>query len=627
MLRIVIDAMGGDNGAGPIVRGVVAALKERRFHAIIVGDEREILEHLRALKIDKGAVASSENTANAVAAANLAAENPAGVDSGGARRAVGNLANPSVANPSAANFAAANLGGANPANPAAEPKNAAQNAVCGGAQNAGFSPPASKDSGQGAGANLEPNPGSAFGANLGASFGRNFEASASLGTAGQDCQNTAGFGVLSSVESAATPNANLSASATENLALNLGSAANPAAAYATAAATNLAGAANPSVAKCAAPTTSKANLAANPSPADFPAATSAAPTAVHSSHATANPANLAPQANPAGVDLSGAAPAHPAASQPPKTAPQTSANQDPANLADFIEILHCSDYIRMEDAATNALKRRESSIYRAIELVREGRGDVVISAGHSGASMSLATMRFGRIEGVSRPAICTTMPRIDGKPSVILDAGANVDCRAEHLVEFAQMGFEYAKSVLGYEAPRVGLLSNGEEDNKGNELTKEVFKTLKNFPFFKGNVEGNDIFNASVDVIVCDGFSGNLVLKASEGVAWAISEIIKSEVKKSFLAKLGALLMMGSLKALKKRTNYEEYGGAPLLGVNKNIIICHGKSSPRAIECAIYQGISAVESRVIEKIASHFSRENGGNFGGKNGGESVGKNG
>lgn len=275
---------------------------------------------------------------------------------------------------------------------------------------------------------------------------------------------------------------------------------------------------------------------------------------------------------------------------------------------DKIEVFHCPDYIKMEDGATDSLKRKDSSIYQAIEIVRNNQADVVISAGHSGASMSLATLRFGRIDGVSRPAICTTMPRIDGKTSIILDAGANVDCKVDNLVEFARMGYEYAKSVLGYPNPKVGLLANGEEDNKGNELTKEVFKRLKEFPYFKGNVEGNDIFNASVDVVVCDGFSGNLVLKASEGVAETINKILKEEIKKSFRAKIGAMLMLEAFKSLKKRTHYAEYGGAPLLGVSKNIIICHGKSNARAIECAIYQGINAVESKVIDKIASNFAK-------------------
>lgn len=276
------------------------------------------------------------------------------------------------------------------------------------------------------------------------------------------------------------------------------------------------------------------------------------------------------------------------------------------SLSVRVDIFHTSDFIKMENAATDALKNKNSSIYNAVEIVKNGNGDVVISAGHSGASMSLATLRFGRISGVSRPAICTTMPRIDNKPSIILDAGANVDCRASHLVEFARMGYQYAKSVLGYENPRVGLLANGEEDNKGNELTKEVFKSLQNFSYFKGNVEGNDIFNASVEVIVCDGFSGNLVLKASEGVAEAIGLILKEEIRSSFMSKIGALCMKNAFANLKKRTHYAEYGGAPLLGVNKNLIICHGKSNARAIECAIYQGISACESKVIEKITNEF---------------------
>lgn len=271
-----------------------------------------------------------------------------------------------------------------------------------------------------------------------------------------------------------------------------------------------------------------------------------------------------------------------------------------------VAIHHCTDFIRMEESATTALKKKDSSIYQAVELVCEGKGDVVISAGHSGSSMSLATLKFGRVSGVSRPAICTTMPSISANPSIILDAGANVDCKAEHLVQFAKMGYEYAKSVLGYANPRVGLLANGEEDSKGNELTKEAFKSLKNLSYFKGNVEGNDIFNASVEVIVCDGFDGNLVLKASEGVAEAISTILKEEISKSLRYKIGALLMKGVFRALKKRTHYAEYGGAPLLGVNKNLIICHGKSNARAIECAIYQGISAVQSRVVEKIARVF---------------------
>ena len=288
--------------------------------------------------------------------------------------------------------------------------------------------------------------------------------------------------------------------------------------------------------------------------------------------------------------------------------------QSSQNLQEsIIEVVHCSDYIRMEESATDALKRKESSIYIATELVREGRADALVSPGHSGSTMSLATLRLGRIAGVSRPAICTLMPTITDKPSMILDAGANTDCKPEYLVEFAIMGYEYARSVMGYDdnAIRVGLLANGEEESKGNELTKAAFALLKGYPFFKGNVEGNDIFNGSVDVIVCDGFSGNLVLKASEGVASSISQILKQEIKTSPLRLLGGLLLKGAFANLKKKIDYAEYGGAPLLGVRKVAIISHGKSNARAIENAVYQALRACEAKACERIAQAFASTKG----------------
>ncbi len=281
----------------------------------------------------------------------------------------------------------------------------------------------------------------------------------------------------------------------------------------------------------------------------------------------------------------------------------------PHELSQKIEILHCSDYIHMEESATDALNRKDSSIYKAVELVHKGEADALVSPGHSGATMSLATLKIGRIKGVSRPAICTCMPTITDKPSLILDAGANTDCKAKYLVEFAIMGYEYAKNVMGFQEVRVGLLANGEEESKGNELTKEAFKMLKSYPFFKGNVEGGDIFNGSVDVIVCDGFSGNLVLKASEGVASSISQILKSDIKSSPLKIFGGMLLKGAFANLKKKMDYAEYGGAPLLGVNKVAIISHGKSNARAIENAVYQAIRAVESNVCEQIAKAFEKQ------------------
>lgn len=177
----------------------------------------------------------------------------------------------------------------------------------------------------------------------------------------------------------------------------------------------------------------------------------------------------------------------------------------------------------------------------------------MISAGHSGATMGLATLRLGRIKGVERPAICTLMPSVGKRPSVLLDAGANTDCKPEYLIDFALMGYEYAKSVLHYDSPKVGLLSNGEEDIKGNTLVKETHKMLKAYDFFYGNVEGSDIFKGVVDVVVCDGFMGNVVLKTTEGVASAIGSIFKDEIKSSFKSKMGALMLKNAFGILKQK--------------------------------------------------------------------------
>lgn len=279
----------------------------------------------------------------------------------------------------------------------------------------------------------------------------------------------------------------------------------------------------------------------------------------------------------------------------------------PQQLINNVEIVHAQDYIKMHESASVAAKRKDSSIYVGVEILKNNQADAIVSAGHSGATMGLATLRIGRIEGVARPAICTLMPSITDNPSIILDAGANTDCKPEYLVDFAIMGYEYAKNVMGYQDPRVGLLANGEEDSKGNELTKEAFKNLKKYDFFKGNVEGNDIFNGSVDVVVCDGFSGNIVLKASEGVAGSVTHILKKEIKTSIISIIGAMLLKGAFRQLKKKMDYAEYGGAPLLGVNKTVIISHGKSNARAIECAIYQAIRAIQANVCEKIAQAFA--------------------
>ena len=199
----------------------------------------------------------------------------------------------------------------------------------------------------------------------------------------------------------------------------------------------------------------------------------------------------------------------------------------PEHFLSSISFVEASDVLDMHEAATNALKRKETSIYKAVDLVKEKQANAVVSMGHSGATMSLATLRIGRLKGVLRPAIATIMPTaVQGKVSLVLDVGANVDCKAEHLAQFAIMGEAYAKDILKIAKPRVGLLSNGEEESKGNEITKEAFLSLRKLDSFIGNVEGNNIFDGSVDVIVCDGFVGNILLKTSEGVADSITKII-----------------------------------------------------------------------------------------------------
>ena len=274
----------------------------------------------------------------------------------------------------------------------------------------------------------------------------------------------------------------------------------------------------------------------------------------------------------------------------------------PKGYKDKISIVEAEDVISMSDAATDALKRKESSIYKAVELVKNGEADGVVSAGHSGATMSLATLRIGRLKHVSRPALVTLMPSQAKHRTVMLDVGANVDCDPHNLVEFAVMGGYYAKDVLGVDAPRIGLLANGEEPSKGNEVTKAAFKKLEGYEGFIGNVEGADIFNGHCDVVVCDGFIGNLVLKTAEGVASTISHFIKDYIRKSPVAITGALLMRKVFKLLKKEIDYAEIGGAPLIGIKGCAIVSHGKSNPKAIKNAIFQAIRYVDAHVNDHI-------------------------
>lgn len=284
----------------------------------------------------------------------------------------------------------------------------------------------------------------------------------------------------------------------------------------------------------------------------------------------------------------------------------------PKGYKNKISIVDADDVIEMSDAATDALKRKESSIFKAVDLVKKGEADGVVSAGHSGATMTVATLRLGRLKHVSRPALVTMMPSKGKTRTVLLDVGANVDCGPENLVEFAVMGKYYAQDMVGVKKPRIGLLANGEEESKGNEVTKAAFKKLQGYDGFIGNVEGSDIFNGECDVVVCDGFIGNLVLKTAEGVASTISFFIKDYIRKSPIAITGALLMRKVFKLLKKEIDYAEEGGAPLIGIKGCAIVGHGKSNPKAIKNAIFQAIRYVDTGVNEHIERSLTELNEG---------------
>jgi glycerol-3-phosphate acyltransferase PlsX len=278
----------------------------------------------------------------------------------------------------------------------------------------------------------------------------------------------------------------------------------------------------------------------------------------------------------------------------------------PQYYIDKVEIVESSDVIAMSDQATNALKRKDSSIYKAVELVRNREADAVVSAGHSGATMTLATLRIGRLPHISKPALATLMPSTSDTKPLVLDVGAVTDCTAQNLYEFGAMGEAYVQKILGVKSPRVGLLSNGSEESKGNALTKEAFGLLKDLNGFVGNVEGKDIFNGTVNVIVCDGFTGNILLKTSEGVVTTVFALMKQHIRKSLPAKIGALLMRKKVFVnMKKQIDKDEYGGAPLLGIDGCAIISHGASNSKAIKNAIFQAITYTQSdvnTVIEEL-------------------------
>ncbi len=268
-----------------------------------------------------------------------------------------------------------------------------------------------------------------------------------------------------------------------------------------------------------------------------------------------------------------------------------------------IEIRNATEVVDMHDSPATVFRRKKNSSIRvANDLVKSGEAVAVISAGHTGAAMATSLFVLGPVEGVERPAIATFMPTITGT-SIVLDVGANVDCKPNHLLQFAVMGEVYARYLLKNPCPKVGLLSIGEEETKGNELTKEAFKLLSETSLnFIGNVEGRDIMSGKADVVVCDGFIGNVVLKVSEAVAESVGLFLKDEIKKSTMAKIGYLLMRPAFGALKRKIDYAEYGGAPLVGINGISIIGHGRSTPHAIKNAIRVAAELAKSEVNKHI-------------------------
>jgi glycerol-3-phosphate acyltransferase PlsX len=275
-----------------------------------------------------------------------------------------------------------------------------------------------------------------------------------------------------------------------------------------------------------------------------------------------------------------------------------------------IEVIHASEAVTMEDAAAKAFRRkRDSSIRVAARLVREGEADGLISAGNTGAVMTTVKIVLGTLGGVDRPALAAVFPTSQGKAAVLLDVGANVDCKASNLEQFAVMGEIYYRVIFGADRPRVGLLSIGEEEQKGNDLTREAFGLLKQLPLnFVGNVEGRDLYNGRVEVIVCDGFIGNVALKISEGLIEAVSALLKESLSSTLSSKMGYMLSRKAFKHFKKRVDYSEYGGAPLLGVKGVSIICHGGSNANAIKNAIRVAAGFAEGRINEKIEGELGK-------------------
>jgi len=279
------------------------------------------------------------------------------------------------------------------------------------------------------------------------------------------------------------------------------------------------------------------------------------------------------------------------------------------DVSDKIEVWHAAETVEMGESPAQAVrKKKDSSIGRAVDLVKDGAADAVVSAGSTGAAVVAATLKLRTLEGVERPAIAAVIPT-PSRPLVLLDAGANIDCSAELLAQFGCMGSVYSRMILGQEEPVVGLLNIGGEAAKGNETTKEAFRILENSRLnFRGNVEGHDLFRGETDVIVCDGFVGNVVLKTVESTAMAIGHWMKREFKANAVRLLGAVFLQKALKSMRKRMDPEMYGGAPLLGVRGVCIITHGASSSRAVFHAMRVASESVDHHLNRAMVEEVVR-------------------
>lgn len=275
---------------------------------------------------------------------------------------------------------------------------------------------------------------------------------------------------------------------------------------------------------------------------------------------------------------------------------------------DKISIANADEVISNHEEPARAVRSKKgASVVVAANMLKNGEGDAMLSMGNTGALLASGLLIVGRIKGVLRPALATLLPSNKG-PKMLIDAGANTNCKAENLVQFGIMGSIYMKNVLGIDSPTVGLMSNGEEEGKGDELTKETYPMLKKAPVnFIGNIEGRDVMEGTADVITCDGFVGNVILKTVEGMGHVVSDKVKGMFKKSIFTKLGAVFVMNGLKEFKQTMDYREYGGAPLLGTKKPVIKGHGSSDAKAVFSAIYQAKKFVETNVIDDIVNNIN--------------------